>query len=90
MNVIQSGTVVKMLPTERSHEKEPYYAMVTFYDSNAVMEGQVRCITTIPSKRQLIMYIGNNWEYHSRRMEIVGTVEKYGHLLYNQSFQYTK
>lgn len=88
--ILEPGTVVKMLPTERSHEKEPYYAMVTFYDSNAVMKGQLRCITTVPNKHEVYMRVGNNWEYHSKRMEIIGPKHECGHLLHNQNFQYKR
>lgn len=77
-----------MLPTDRSHEKQPYYAMVKFYDSNAVKKGELRCVTTIPNKHDVYMSIGNNWEYHNQRMKIVGDIVEFGHLLYNQNFQY--
>lgn len=90
MNIIKPGTVVKMWPTDVSHEKEPYYALIKFYDSNAVLKGQIRCTTTIPGRRTLQMQIGINWEYHWERMQIVGDIAEFGYLLYNQNFQYNK
>lgn len=79
-----AGMVVKMNVGSRSHVTQPYYVLITFYDEKANMKGQLKMITTIPEQHSCRMIIGENWEYHLERMELMGDMASFGHLLYNQ------
>lgn len=79
---IKNGLVIKMAPGY--HTRKPYYVEVLFFYPEA-KEGQLKMITGIPGQHRLSMVVGSNWEYHHKRMEIIGMKSEFGHLLHNQS-----
>lgn len=80
-NQFEVGQIIKMSPGY--YTKNPYYVEVVYYNPTA-KEGQVKMTTNIPGHHKLDMRIGNNWEYHYRRMTIVGDKSKHEHQLRNQ------
>lgn len=78
----KAGQVLKMAPGY--HTKKPYYVVVRYFWPGQVKSGELKMITSIPNLHECRMTKGSNWEYHKKRMSIVGTVETHGHLLQNQ------
>lgn len=81
-SAFREGLVIKMCPGY--HTTKPYYVEVLFYDIKAKVNGGIRMVTSIPGEHECKMTIGSNWEYHYRRMSIMGDKSKFGHLLLNQ------
>lgn len=80
------GAIIKMLPTIWSKVTEPYYVQVLFYDPNAA-PGEVILKTDLPGEHSLEMIVGSNWEYHKRRMKVIGHPTIHRYLLKNQSLR---
>lgn len=59
------------------HTTKPYYVLIKTVAKDFI-------VTTIPEEHTLEIKVGENWDYHIARMTIVGPIEKYRHLLYNQ------
>lgn len=79
------GQIIEMSPGY--HTIEPYYVLIKFYNSEA-KAGDVKMITTIPGEHDCKMVVGSNWEYHYKRMKIIGDKKTYGYLLNNQKLQH--
>ncbi len=87
MQCFKKGQVIKMDVAERSHVTTPYYVEIIYFDEKASKEGDLIMITSIPGQHECKMILGNNWDYHQKRMTIIGDKSKYGFLLYNQIFR---
>lgn len=77
----EAGQVLQMTPGY--HTTKPYYVEVVFYNAEA-KDGEVKMITRIPGEHSLDMKVGSNWEYHYKRMKIIGSKKQFKHLLHNQ------
>ena len=80
MNIVDKlyiGAIVKMKPGY--HTTKPYYVEVL-----SVASGYVK--TSIPGEHELEI-VGSNYDYHIKRMTLVGDKSKYGHLLKNQKLE---
>lgn len=78
---LKIGLIIKMAPGY--HTKNPYYAEITFFNGEA-KNGELIMITSIPGEHSLSMIVGSNWEYHNKRITIIGPKSSHSHLLYNQ------
>lgn len=73
------GHVVKMSPGY--HTNNPYYVEITDIGEDFIE-------TSIPNEHKLLIRKGTvEWDYHIKRMTIVGTVLSHGHLLINQELK---
>lgn len=73
-----------MLPTKRSHVKEPYYVEVVYADEKSFT-------LSLPKHHTLnIEYDTPTHEYHEKRMTIIGSKEDFGYLLCDQKLKYKK
>lgn len=77
MGTIKVGQIYKF--SNGYHTKTDYYAEVTDVDCFEQF-----FITSIPGYHSLIISRGNNWDYHRKRMELVGNKLEFGHLILNQ------
>jgi len=78
------GQVIQM--SKGYHTKNPYYVEIVYYNENA-RNGETIMETSIPMRHKLRMVVGNNWEYHRKRMTIIGDKSEFEHLLYRQRLQ---
>jgi len=83
LNSFREGMILEM--SAGYHTRKPYYVEVIYFNPQAGY-GDIIMTTNIPGKHSLDMRIGNNWEYHYRRMTFIGYKREFGHLLKNQKF----
>lgn len=67
--------------TNGYHTKTPYYAEVIDVGHNGV-EDYFK--TSIPGYHELEIVKSNNFDYHSKRMRLMGNKTEFGHLLLSQ------
>ena len=68
------GDIVKMKPGY--HTSKPYYVEIL-----SVSIGYIK--TNIPGEHSLEIH-GSNFDYHTKRMTLVGSKSEHGHLIINQ------
>ena len=81
----REGQILRMEPGY--YTRKPYYVEVLYFDNDAHKEGSVKMITSIPGHHKCQMRIGCGWEYHHKRMTIIGYKSEFGYLLKNQSLK---
>lgn len=79
---ISNLSILKVSPTDRSHEKKPYYVLVLYCDENTIT-------TYIPGGHENTITRGSfEWEYHTSRFQKVGEYPDSNKLLYNQKLTF--
>jgi len=77
----RAGQILEFCPGY--HTTKPYFVEIIYYNKDA-KDGETIMITKIPNEHECIMTVGENWGYHSRRIENIYEKKDFPELLYNQ------